>query len=65
MSDHCNLKSFDPALGNSRDFYGLLISCKVTEFRGFTKLKSKLSIDDVETKKAFSLIRSCICETYV
>ena len=28
-------------------------------------MKSKFSIDDVETKKAFSLIRSCICETYV
>ena len=35
----------------------------LTESRGFTKLKSKFSIDDVETKKAFSLIRSCICET--
>ena len=41
------------------------ISCKSTESRGFTKLKSKFSIDDVETKKAFSLIRTCICETYV
>ena len=28
-------------------------------------MKSKFSIDDVETKKAFSLIRTCICETYV
>ena len=58
-------KTFDPALSKSRDFYGLLISCKATESRGFTKLKSKFSIDDVETKKAFSLIRTCICETYV
>ena len=58
-------KIFDPALSKSRDFYGLLISSKATESRGFTKLKSKFSIDDVETKKAFSLIRSCICETYV
>ena len=52
-------------LGKSRDFYGLLISCKATESRGFTKLKSKFSIDDVETKKAFTLIRTCICETFV
>ena len=28
-------------------------------------MKSKFSIDEVETKKAFSLIRTCICETYV
>ena len=28
-------------------------------------MKSKLSIDDVETKQAFSLIRSCIFETYM
>ena len=35
-----------------------------TESRGFTKLKSKFSIDDVETKKA-SQIRSCNCKTYV
>ena len=56
---------FDPALSKSRDFYGLLISSKATESRGFIKLKSKFSIDDVEAKKAFSLIRSCICETYV
>ena len=54
---------FDPALSKSRDFYGLLISSKATESRGFIKLKSKFSIDDVEAKKAFSLIRSCICET--
>ena len=58
-------KTFDPALSKSRDFYGLLTSCKATESRGFTKLKSKFSIDDVKTKKAFSLIRTCICETYV
>ena len=58
-------KMFDPALSKSRDFYGLLRSSKATESRGFTKLKSKFSIDDVETKKAFSLTRSCICETYV
>jgi len=51
-------KTFDPALSKSRDFYGLHISCEATESRGFTKLKSKFSIDDVETKKAF-------CETYV
>ena len=57
---------FDPALSKSRDFYGLLISSKATESRGFIKrLKSKFSIDDVEAKKVFSLIRSCICETYV
>ena len=54
-------KTFDPVLSKSRDLYGLLISCKATESRGFTKLKSKFSIDDVEIKKAaFSLIRSCI-----
>ena len=58
-------KTFDPVLSKSRDFYSLLISCKATESRGFIKLKSKFSIDDVETKKAFSLIRTCICETYV
>ena len=28
-------------------------------------MKSKFSIDDVEIKMAFSLIRTCICETYV
>ena len=28
-------------------------------------MKSKFSIDDVEIKRAFSLIRSCICETYI
>ena len=50
-------KTFDPALSKFRDFYGLLKSCKATESRGFTKLKSRFSIDDVETKKAF-----CICE---
>jgi len=54
---------FDPARSKSGDFYGLLISCKATESRGFTKLKSKFA--DAETKKAFALIRSCICETYV
>ena len=60
-------KTFDPAcaLSKPRDFYGLLISCKATKSRGFTKLKSKFSIDEVETKKAFLLIKSCICETYV
>ena len=58
-------KTFNPALSKSRDFYGLLISCKATESRGFTTLKSKISIDDIETKKTFSLIRICICETYV
>ena len=46
-------KTFDPALGKSRDFYGLLIFCKATESRGFTNLKSKFSIDDLETKKSF------------
>jgi len=50
---------FDPALSKSRDFCSLLISSKVTESRGFIKLKSKFFIDDVEAK------RSCICETYV
>ena len=50
---------FDPALSKSRDFYGLLISSKATESRGFIKLKLKFSID-VEAKKAFSLMRSCI-----
>ena len=44
--------TFDPALSKSRDLYCLLISCKTTESRGFTELKSKLSIDDVETKKS-------------
>ena len=58
-------KIFDPALNKSMEFYGLLISSKATKSRGFAKLKSKFSIDDVETKKAFSLIRSCICETFV
>ena len=43
----------------------MLISSKATESRGFTKLKSKFSIDDVKIKKAFSLIRSSFCETYV
>ena len=57
-------KIFDPALSKSRDFYSLLVSSKATESRGFTKLKSKFSIDDVETKKAFSLIRSCICDAF-
>ena len=42
-------KTFDTALSKSRNFYGLLISCKATEYRGFTKLKSKFSIGDVET----------------
>ena len=28
-------------------------------------MKSKFSIDDVEIKRAFSLIRFCICETYI
>ena len=42
-------KTFDTALSKSRDCYGLLISCKATESRGFTKLKSKFYIDDVET----------------
>jgi len=48
-------KTFDAALSKSRDFYGLFISssCKATESGGFTKLKSKFSIDDVETKKSF------------
>ena len=53
-------KTFDPALSKSRDFYGLLISCKATESRGFTKLKSKFSIDCRCPKKALSLIRTCI-----
>ena len=57
-------KTFDPALSKSRDFYSLLISCKATDSRDLTKWKSKLFIDDVETKKV-SLIRTCICETYV
>ena len=55
-------KTFDLALSKSSDFYGLLISFKVTESRGFTKCKSKFSIDDIETKKAL-LLRPCICET--
>jgi len=46
-------KIFDLALSKSRDVYGLLISCKATASSSFTKLKSKLSIDDVETKEAF------------
>ena len=58
-------KTFDPALSKSRDFYDLLISNKATESRGFIKLKSKFSVVEVETKKAFSLIRSCICVTYM
>ena len=58
-------KRFDPAYIKSRDFYDLLTSCEATESRGFRKLKSKFSIDDVEVKKAFSLMRSCICETCV
>ena len=37
-------KTFDPTLSKSRDFYGLLITCKATESRGFTKLKSKFFI---------------------
>ena len=56
---------FDPALSKSRDFYGLLISSKTTDSRGSIKLKSKFSVDDDEPKMAFSLIRSCISETYV
>ena len=56
---------FGPALSTSRVFYSLLTSSKATEFRGFIKLKSKFSIDDVESKPAFSLMRSCICKTYV
>ena len=47
-------KTFNPALSKSRDFCGLLVSCKATESRGFTKWKSKISIDDVETKKALT-----------
>ena len=58
-------KIFDPALSKSRDFYGLLISSKGTESRGFTKLKSKFSFDHVETKKGLLINKSCICETYV
>ena len=57
---------FDPALSKSRDFYGVLKSSLATESRGFIKLKSKFSIDDMETKKRLLIIiRSCICETYV
>ena len=59
-------KTFDPALSKSRDFYGLLISCKATESRGFTKLKSKFSIDEVETKKGLHIYKDLylwnICE---
>ena len=40
---------FDPALSKSREIYGLLIPSKKS--RGFTKLKSKFSIDDVEIKR--------------
>ena len=66
-NDKVNSKIGDKAFvpSKSRDFYGLLISCKATASRGFTKLKSKFSIDNVEIKKAFSLIRTCICETYL
>ena len=56
---------FNPALSKSRDFYALLISIIATESKGFTKLKLKFSIDDVEARKAFSLMRSYICETFV
>ena len=56
---------FNPALSKSRDFYALLISIIATESKGFTKLKFKFSIDDVEVRKAFSLMRSYICETFV
>ena len=41
-------KIFDPALNNSKDFNGLLVSSEVIESRGFIKLKSKISTDDVE-----------------
>ena len=44
-------KIFDPALCKSRDFYGLLISSKASESRGFIKLKSKFSLVHVETKR--------------
>ena len=46
---------FNPALSKSRNFYTLLnyISIKVTESKGFTKLKSKFSIDYVEARKPF------------
>ena len=70
MSDHCNLKSVTKFLIQHLASLGISTVClypvrRATESRGFTKLKSKFSIDDVETKKAFSLLRSCICETYV
>ena len=55
---------FNPTLSNSRDFYALLMSNKARESKGFTKLKSKFSIDDIEARKAFLSIRSCICETF-
>ena len=44
-------QTFDPTVSKSRDLYGLLMSCKATESRGFTKMDSKFSIDAVDTKK--------------
>ena len=51
---------FNPQLRKSKDFYAILILNKVTQSRGFSKLKSKFSFDDAEVKKAFSLCKSAM-----
>ena len=58
-------KIFNPALSKCKDFYALLIADKATQSRGFTKLKSKFCLDDEDVRKAFSLIKSTIFETFV
>ena len=42
----------DLSKSKSKHFYYLLISNKVTQSRGFSKFKWKLSIDDIELRKA-------------
>lgn len=58
-------KIFNSVFGKSEDFCALLISNKETHSRGFSKLKSKFSIDDEVARKAFSLITSVISETFL
>ena len=58
-------KSFDPTSSKSKDFYALLIQKKARQSRGFSKLMSAFSLTEDEIRKAFTLIKAVVLETFV
>ena len=61
----CGGKLFTPLTSKSKHFYELLISKKVRVSRGFTKWKEYFCLDDTAVSKAFLMVRSMSCETFV